>query len=136
MALEAKFRQSISWQKAMNLATAVYEVTKPFPKEEMFGLTSQLRRASVSVPSNIAEGQGRTSVGEFIQFIGMARGSVLEVQTQLELALRLSLGRPEQVEAVQEMAMELTTILNAILATTRARAAAKLKARSRGRRTT
>jgi four helix bundle protein len=102
----------------------------------MFGLTSQLRRASVSVPSNIAEGQGRTSVGEFIQFIGMARGSVLEVQTQLELALRLSLGRPEQVEAVQEMAMELTTILNAILATTRARAAAKLKARSRGRRTT
>jgi four helix bundle protein len=127
MAAEARFRKSISWQNAIDLATAVYEVTNPFPREEMFGLTGQLRCAAVSIASNIAEGQGRTSVGEFIQFIGMARGSALEVETQLNLAGRLSFGKAHELERVQGMASELTTILNAILATTRARAAAKKK---------
>ena len=73
----------------MDLSTSVYAVTKAFPKEEMFGLTNQLRRASVSVASNIAEGQGRLTSGEFMQFLGIARGSVLELLTQLELAQRL-----------------------------------------------
>jgi four helix bundle protein len=62
------FRDSIAWQKAMDLSTAVYSVTRPFPREEMFGLTSQLRRASVSIASNIAEGQGRLTSGEFMHF--------------------------------------------------------------------
>jgi four helix bundle protein len=111
----------------MDLATTIYYVTRCFPKEEMFGLTSQLRRASVSIASNIAEGQGRATVGEFIQFIGMARGSTLEVQTQLELALRLELGVTHEIESTQAKAVELLLILNAILKTTRARLGSKGK---------
>ena len=73
----------------MQLIAEVYLATGSFPKHEMFGLTNQLRRASISVASNIAEGQGRISTGEFVQFLGIARGSVLEVQTQLEAAKML-----------------------------------------------
>jgi len=127
MAVEARFRKSVSWQKSMDLATMVYDVTRTFPKEEMFGLTSQLRRASVSIASNIAEGQGRSTVGEFIQFLGMARGSALEVQTQLELALRLNFGKTAEVEAAQARAIELGIILNSALTTMRTRAASKSK---------
>ena len=76
-------------KKAMQLIAEVYLATGSFPKHEMFGLTNQLRRASISVASNIAEGQGRISTGEFVQFLGIARGSVLEVQTQLEAAKML-----------------------------------------------
>jgi hypothetical protein len=68
------YRQLIAWQKAMDFGTAVYKVTRAFPKEEMYGVTSQLRRAAVSIPSNIAEGQGRQTTGEFRQFLGHARG--------------------------------------------------------------
>jgi len=85
----ARFRDSVGWQKAMQLIAEVYLATGSFPKHEMFGLTNQLRRASISVASNIAEGQGRISTGEFVQFLGIARGSVLEVQTQLEAAKML-----------------------------------------------
>jgi four helix bundle protein len=127
MAVEARFRKSVAWQKSMDLATMVYDVTRTFPKEEMFGLTSQLRRASVSIASNIAEGQGRSTVGEFIQFLGMARGSALEVQTQLELALRLNFGKAAEIEAAQARAIEVGIILNAALTTMRTRAAAKSK---------
>jgi len=77
-------RNSVAWQKAMELSKAVYEVTRKFPSDERFGLTNQLRRAAVSVPSNIAEGRGRLTQGEFLQFLGIARGSALEVETQLE----------------------------------------------------
>ena len=82
------FRDSIAWQRAMDLSHEVYQVTRTFPKEEIFGLTNQLRRASVSIVSNIAEGQGRLTQGEFLHFLGMARGSALEVETQLEIAKR------------------------------------------------
>lgn len=99
----------------MDLSTAVYGLTKDFPKDELFGLTSQLRRASISIASNIAEGQGRLSSGEFAHFIGMARGSALEVETQLELAGRLGLGRPAELQKVQDLATEVTKILNAIV---------------------
>ena len=105
----------------MDLSTAVYGVTSAFPKEERFGLTNQLRRASVSIASNIAEGQGRLTPGEFIHFLGMARGSVLELQTQLELAQRLNLGTPCQLEAAQQQATELTKILNSVISKLRNR---------------
>jgi four helix bundle protein len=113
------FRDSIAWQKAMELSTAVYEVTKAFPKEELFGLTNQLRRASVSIPSNIAEGQGRLTLGEFAHFLGMARGSALEVETQLELAKRLGLGSQRELTDVQTLASEVVKILNAVLSNLR-----------------
>ncbi|MGH9942695.1 MAG: four helix bundle protein [Pyrinomonadaceae bacterium] len=82
-------RDLVAWQKAMNLVVNVYQASQQFPKDETYGLTSQMRRAAVSIPANIAEGQGRRSKAEFRQFLGTARGSVLELDTHLELALRL-----------------------------------------------
>jgi len=76
------------WKKSMSLAEKVYELTSKFPSDERFGLTSQLKRASISIPSNIAEGAGRNNKGEFNQFLGIAVGSLFEVETQLILAHR------------------------------------------------
>ena len=83
------YRDLIAWQKAMAMVTEIYRLTSAFPSEEKFGLTSQLRRAAVSVPSNIAEGHSRNSDGEFKQFLGIARGSISEVETQLLIAVNL-----------------------------------------------
>lgn len=77
------YRDLLVWQRSIQLSVAVYRLTGEFPREELYGLTSQLRRAAVSVASNIAEGYGRGSKGEYTNFLGIARGSVLEVQTQL-----------------------------------------------------
>lgn len=81
-----QFRDLKTWQKGMALAREVYGVTRTFPKEEMFGLTSQMRRAAVSIPSNIAEGQGQLTDKGFILFLSRARGSLYELETQAELA--------------------------------------------------
>ena len=121
------FRDSIAWQKAMDLSTAIYSATRSFPRDEMFGLTSQLRRASVSIASNIAEGQGRLTIGEFMHFLGMARGSALEVETQVELATRLRMGVESDLKAVQSSATELVKILNSILSTMRERKKRELR---------
>ena len=80
------YRDLIVWQKATALVTEIYRATQGFPREEMFGLTSQRRRSAVSVASNIAEGQGRLSKGEFRQFLGQARGSLIEMETQVVIA--------------------------------------------------
>ena len=79
----------IAWQKAMDLVEMVYKITSHFPKEETYGLTSQLIRAVVSVPSNIAEGQGRSSVNDFRRFLAISHGSIREVETQILIAERL-----------------------------------------------
>jgi four helix bundle protein len=115
--VQSAFRNSIMWQKAMTLSTSTYSATSQFPKEEIFGLTNQLRRASVSIPSNIAEGSGRMTRGEFIQFLGIARGSTLEVQTQLELATRLGYGNKEELDALQSISIEVLRLLSASIAT-------------------
>ena len=85
------YKDLIAWQKAKRLAVMTYDVTERFPRSEVFGLTSQMRRCAVSIASNIAEGQGRRTKGEFIQFLGHARGSLLELQTQAEIAFELKL---------------------------------------------
>ncbi|QDT84772.1 four helix bundle protein [Gimesia chilikensis] len=83
------YLELIAWQKAMLMVTYVYETTQSFPNDEKFGLVSHIRRSAVSVPSNIAEGQARNTTGEFIQFLGIARGSTAELTTQLLIAANL-----------------------------------------------
>lgn len=109
------FRDLQVWQKAMDLTLIVYRLTQGFPREELFGLTSQLRRSAVSVPSNIAEGQGRLNAREFKQFLGIARGSICEIQTQLEIARRLNLGDVALLEDAQVLSHEVGKMIFTIL---------------------
>jgi four helix bundle protein len=110
------FRNLVVWQRSMQMTIAVYGLTPEFPGDERFGLTSQIRRSAVSVPSNIAEGQGRSSVGEFKQFLGIARGSNYELQTQLELAKALKMGQAELVDSAVNISHEVGKMLFALLA--------------------
>ena len=123
--MNSSHRNSVAWQKGMELAALIYKVTQGFPADERFGLTNQLRRAAVSIPSNIAEGKGRLSTGELIQFLGIARGSTLEVQTQLEIASMLGFGERAAMMEAQKLVVEEIKILNAALVTLRAKVAAK-----------
>lgn len=109
------YRDLVAWQKAVDLVAEVYRITRSFPKDEIYGLTSQLRRAAVSIPSNIAEGQGRLSKGEFRQFLGQARGSVLEVETQAIIARRLGFLEDAAAENVLSRSAEVNRILNGLL---------------------
>jgi len=109
------FRDLQIWQKSMQLAVAVYRLTRDFPREELYGLTSQIRRSAVSVPSNIAEGQGRLKLGEFKQFLGIARGSNCELQTQLEIASALGLGNPDLLREAGSLSHEVGKMIYAFL---------------------
>ena len=100
----------------MDLVTATYRATAGFPKDELFGLTSQLRRAAVSIPSNIAEGQGRLSEKEFRYFLGQARGSLMEVETQLQIAENLGYLEKEKTSLLLQSCAEVGRILNGLLA--------------------
>src|SRR5437867_2308874 len=108
------FRDLRVWQCGMELVEEVYRLTRGFPKEELYGLTNQLRRAAVSIPSNIAEGQTRSHLKEFLQFLSMAQGSLAEVQTQIELAGRLRYLSAEQVEPALQRAESLAKQLYAL----------------------
>ncbi len=108
-------RDLIVWQKSMDLTVAIYQVTKSFPKEETYGLTSQIRRAAASIPANIAEGQGRRLGGEFQQFLAHARGSLLELDTHLELALRLDYLNSERYAVLNRRIIEVGKMLNGLL---------------------
>jgi four helix bundle protein len=110
------YKDLIAWQKAMHLVTATYRATAAFPKEELFGLTAQLRRASVSIPSNIAEGQGRLSEKEFKHFLGQARGSLMEGETRLQVAGNLGYLTQDQVALLLQSCAELGKVLNGLLA--------------------
>jgi four helix bundle protein len=103
------------WQKSKSLAVEVYRATERFPNGELFGLTSQMRRASVSVASNIAEGQGRGSKPDFAKFLCMARGSLLELETQLEIARELGIGNSDELVEVHQHCYEVLGLLNRLL---------------------
>jgi four helix bundle protein len=103
------------WQKAKALAVDVYRVTEAFPKTELYGLTSQIRRAAVSVASNIAEGQGRLTKGEFQQFLGHGRGSLLELQTQVEIAAELKYMGDADRKSLDSQTAEVLRLLNALI---------------------
>ena len=108
------YKDLIVWQKGIALAKLVYQLTKNFPSEEKFGLVAQMRRAAVSIPSNIAEGQARHKTGEFIQFISHAEGSLAELDTQLILSIDLRLARTETADGVFELISELRRMLNVL----------------------
>ena len=109
------FRDLMVWHRAMELTVQIYELTQGFPKEEIYGLTSQLRRASVSVASNIAEGRGRISQGEFRQFLGTAQGSNFEVQTQIEVCRRLRLGSEVSLNKAEKLSVEVGKMLSSLI---------------------
>jgi four helix bundle protein len=113
------FRDLQVWQRSMALARDVYALTGGFPKAEIFGLTSQIRRAAVSVPSNIAEGRGRSTGKSFAVFLCQTQGSLYELQTQIELASDLGFASKEQARAVLADAYEIARMIHALLATLR-----------------
>ncbi len=110
------YKDLVAWQKSMDLVTAVYRASQGFPKEEIFGLVSQTRRAAVSVPSNIAEGHARTSKKEFQYFLSNARGSLAELETQLTIAHQLAYIDETGINQLLDRLGEVGRILNGLLA--------------------
>jgi four helix bundle protein len=109
------FRELTVWQKSMQLAIGIYRLAQGFPREETYGLCSQLRRAAVSIPSNIAEGHGRSGVREYRQFLWIARGSNFELQTQLEIAKALKMGDAKLLQESEALSQEVGKMLYALL---------------------
>lgn len=108
------YRDLIVWQKSILLVKQIYQLTKNFPEDEKFGLISQMRRASVSVPSNIAEGQGRRTTGDYIRFISNAEGSLAELDTQLIISIELSYTTKENTREMFLLMSEIRKMLNAL----------------------
>jgi four helix bundle protein len=117
------FRQLEVWQLAIKLTFAIYQLTKSFPDSERFGLTNQLRRAAVSVASNIAEGHGRSTRGEYVQFLGHARGSICEVETQLVIARGLGFGYVGDLDTSDELCKRVGSMLRVLLKKLRSQSA-------------
>ena len=111
MAIQS-FRELEVWKVAMDLAAECYRVTKTFPKDELFGMTSQIRRAAASIPANIAEGQGRDHTKEFLNFLSIARGSLMEVQTHLLLAQRVGLLNEPVLQPLMKLCERISQMLS------------------------
>ena len=109
------YRDLQVWQRAMDVAVGTYELTKAYPREELFGLTSQSRRAAASIAANIAEGYGRASKASYLNFLRIARGSLKELETHLILAERVGLGRPEAVGPLLDKTDELGRMLHGLI---------------------
>ncbi len=109
------FRDLAVWQKSIQMAVTVYRLTKGFPKDETYGLSSQMKRAAVSIPSNIAEGHGRLNTPEYRQFLGVARGSNFELQTQLEIARKLEIGESKLLNETEGLSHEVGKMIYGIL---------------------
>jgi len=109
------YRDLKAWQKAIDLVLHIYEITKSFPREEMYGLTSQMRRAAVSIASNIAEGKGRSTDRDFVFFLHHSRGSVLELETQLIISAKLGFITAKQLLESEKRTQEEGRILNGLI---------------------
>jgi four helix bundle protein len=109
------YRDLETWQKAIDLVEEVYEETKDFPKEEIYGLRNQIRRAAVSIPSNIAEGQGRESTKDFLRHLSIAYGSLCETETQLVIACRLGYINANASEKLMKRAGEVGRLINGLM---------------------
>jgi four helix bundle protein len=109
------YHDLIVWQKAIELTVSVYKLSQSFPRSELYGLTSQMRRASVSVASNIAEGRGRLNTAEFRQFLGLAQGSLFELRTQLLVATKLGFASGESSEEADLLSEEVSKMLRTFI---------------------
>jgi len=113
--MASSYRELLVWQKGIGLSVLVYHLSKTFPREEIYGLTSQMRRAAVSIPSNIAEGAGRLNTQEYKQYLGVARGSSFELHTQLTIARELGFGEIEQVRIAESACDEIGRMLFGVI---------------------
>ncbi|HET7313786.1 four helix bundle protein [Salinisphaera sp.] len=111
----SSYRELMVWQKSMDLTLSIYELTRGFPSEEKFGITSQMRRACASIPANIAEGQARRTTGEFLASLGIARGSLAELETFLNLSERLGYLSKKDSESSLSACVEINKMLNALM---------------------
>ena len=109
------FKGLIVWQKSIDLVVLIYSITKKFPDDERFGLISQLRRAGVSVSSNIAEGFGRKTKGNFVHFLNISMGSLMEVETQLEISKRIGYIKETEYEEIYEASREVERLLSSLI---------------------
>ncbi len=110
------YQELIAWQKAMDLVEDVYKGSRDFPREEVYALTSQIRKAAVSIPSNIAEGQGRRTTADFLRHLSIAYGSLREVETQILIARRLKYIAQARLEEIMNRAGEVGRLLNGLMA--------------------
>ena len=115
------YRDLVVWQKAMELVTETYRITKKFPKDEIFGLTGQMRRAAVAIPSNIAEGYGKSSRKEYIYFLSNARGSLLELETQVLIAGNLTYLKESEANNLLALVSEVGRITHGLLSSLKTR---------------
>lgn len=115
MAEVRTFRDLLIWQKSMSLVTAIYKSTTSFPDSERFSLTSQIRRCAISVPSNIAEGFGRRSSGDYLRFLQIAFGSLFELQTQLEIAVNLNYLQKAEFDLLHEQSREVERMMSSFI---------------------
>jgi four helix bundle protein len=109
------YRELIAWQKAMSLVTTIYQLSASWPSEERFGLTAQIRRAAVSIPSNIAEGHGRRGTKEFLNHLSIGYGSLMELETQLLISGNLLFSTAEQLSSILSQAAEVGRLLNGLM---------------------
>lgn len=109
------YRDLLVWQKSMTFVTNIYQVIKTFPKEEIYGLTSQIRRCAISIPSNIAEGYGRNSTNDYIRFLQISMGSIFEIQTQLEIAKNLDYLNKSKFQEAYDMSREIERMLSSLI---------------------
>jgi four helix bundle protein len=123
-ATNRNYADLIAWQKAMNLAESIYRVTKTLPQRETYGLASQMRTAAVSIPSNIAEGEGRGTPGQFLHMLAVSYGSLRELETQVILAGRLRLVSDDDRHQMIEQCAEVGRLLNGLMKSLRRRASA------------
>ncbi len=113
------YRELIVWQKSMLMVISIYKETQLFPKEEVYGLTAQIRRSAVSVPSNIAEGYGRNHSGDYIRFLQISSGSLYEFQTQLEICIQLGYLNKEKFEDINSLSIEIEKMLSSLISKVR-----------------
>lgn len=111
----ANFKELLVWQRSIDFVTDIYRSTGSFPKDEMYGLISQIRRASVSIPSNIAEGNSRRSKPDYLQFLKIARGSCAEVETQLMISKNLNYLNEENYQKLNNNIIEISKMLNGLI---------------------